>query len=357
MKRKNDINHLLTCERRARDFAEAKAIPDRTVRKVTQLRLLRTWIDPQLLDDECYLQDMAWPEYRYTDGLARTELFAKWYYDLYIKLYAEQHPDEDVTKKRPIHPDLLRNDPGVISALWIARGHADAAGVPYDVYLERVMRGHMVNDRWERVPRPNQLYGKLAVPRARDALAQDEVQQRLYGPDWDRRFFAAAYRGDPVQEAALSALRTVVTGSESPAEVLSEFLCERQAITKERAIELFGDALVAKAMSIGSREPVSGVTGTGKYAPTCYGLPNLDEAAPCSECQVNSHCVKLAVRVRDEVLRVTGSEDPRKEWKRKSATLRKQRSRAKQKAENEAEGAQRSEVDILAALDWDDQAD
>jgi hypothetical protein len=312
-------------------LADARANPNLIQRRTSELRLVRTWIEKKLWQDEPDLQELAFVQYRYMTPLARTEAFTQLYYEIYIAAYAKQFPDEDVSQKRPIDPDFARNDLGVMNALWTARAWADAQGIPYDVYLEAIITGHMVNDRWQQPPRPNQLYGKLARPRVRDLPSPKQIAERLYGEDWDRRFFAAAYRGDPVQDAAIALLRGIVLGSDDPAATLSKYLCARQAITLEAAEATFGSELVASAVAAGSSLPAESQADDRRFIPSCFGHPNPSEDTPCPTCPVNRQCLSFSDLVRDELVSVTGSDDPRKEWKKQVNRERQRRWRKGQR--------------------------
>lgn len=332
MKRKQDdtVKHLAGA-RRVGELQAARAIGNPAQRRIALTRLVRTWIDRDLLQQEAALQSMAWVEYRYQSALDRTEAFANVYFDTYRKIYAEHFSEEDAAKKQPIERDLVRNDLGVMNALWSARMRADSLGMPYDLYLDKVMREHVVTDRWKRPPRPNQLYGKLSGPRMRDALDRAQISARLYGPDWDERFKVPAYTGDPVQETALVLLQDIVNNAEDRAGMLAEYLCERQVIAWERAEELFGAELVEAAMDRSDNPAISGPSVGPRYIPACLGMPDASEDAPCASCSVNAECIQFTLRVKQELIEATGTDDPRGDWQRKANAIRQRRHRKKRK--------------------------
>lgn len=321
------FTHELAARKRTQELAEARATVDPLARRTAESRLVRTWIDAEALTREPSLQELAWVEYRYLTPLQRTEAFTRAYRSAYLAAYAKRFPEVDTSKKQPIEVNFVRNDIGVMNALWNARAHADAAGIPYDLYLETIMEGHLLGDKWKRPPRPNQLYGKLTFPRVRDLLTHEQTLRRLYGPTWDPRFFAEAYIGDPIQEAAIGLLRHAVLGSDEQARMLGEFLCHRRAITEPRAVEAFGESLVKEAISVAGGEPIISSKGSRAYVPACFGHPDHSEDSPCMTCPVRGHCVEFTRGVKDDLLRLTGSEDPRKAWKREAAKLRKRRQR------------------------------
>jgi hypothetical protein len=286
------------------------------------------------LQQESSLQEMAWVEYRYMDPLERTELFTRLYFEVYVEVTRKHFPAQDADKKRPVDVEYVRNDSGVMNALWNARAAADALGVPYDVYLRRVMEQAVASAKWDQPPRPNQLYGKLAGPVVRDAVDQDLLVERLYAASWDSRFKAIAYRADPVQDAALALMVQVVNASEDPAQALAEYLCERQVVTEPKAIELFGADLVAAAKERSVHQPVQEPQSTTRHYPSCLGLPDPSEDSPCARCPVIQGCVLLAREVRQVLIETTGTDDPRGAWRRNKAKLRQRRFRDKQRGKD-----------------------
>lgn len=316
----------------ARD--DTRAIPHRGLRHIRETALARAWIDSKLLEDESALQELAWVEYRYMTPLARTELFTKMYFEAYLRVYAKRFPDEDSSKKRPCEIEFARNSPRVMSALWRARATADVAGLPYDAFLDKVLESHLIKDRWKNPPRPNQLYGKLVMPRVQGLLTNEFVEQRLYGANWDQRFFAAAYRGDPVQKSAHALLARVVNESDEPAEKLAVYLCGRRAITVEAASDMFGVELTRRAIEMGEQLPVEVGAPPASYVPACAGYYWGDDDSHCQFCPVRVNCAQVSERVSVDVRVMTGSVDPRGDQQRKKGRERQQRLRdARAKAE------------------------
>jgi hypothetical protein len=313
----------------ARD--DARAIPHRGLRHIRETALARAWIDSKLLEDESALQELAWVEYRYMTPLARTELFTKMYFEAYLRVYAKRFPDEDSSKKRPCEIEFARNSPRVMNALWRARATADVAGLPYDAFLDKVLESHLIKDRWKNPPRPNQLYGKLVMPRVQGLLTNELIAERLYGDTWDTRFFAAQYRGDPVQKSALALLARIVNESEQPVEKLSEYLCDRRAITVDVASEMFGVDLTRRAIQMGGgRMPVEAEEVSIKpFVPACAGYYWGDDDSHCQFCPVRVNCAQLSERVNADVKTMTGSVDPRGDHQREKGRERQQRLRDK----------------------------
>lgn len=316
---------------RVKALAEVRARPKASDRKIGEATLIRSWIDRKSLAAEPELQGMAWSEYSYMTPLERTELFTQEYQKAYLAVYAKMFPDEDVSKKNPINPIFAANDPGVMNALWKARAYADSEGVPYDLFNKVVMDGLLVNDKWRRPPRPNQLYGKLTLPRLQDVSSSVECAQRFLGANWDPRFFAASYRGDEVQERALRCIESDVKKAVEPARKLSEYLCEKKAITVQRAKELFGEDLVLAARVLSDEVPVERAEPMGRYIPGCLGFPDTSEISACQVCPIRRECLRFDRKVSEDMVLTIGTDDPRREWKREANKNRQRRYRERQK--------------------------
>lgn len=315
---------------RANALSSARMLPQPAARIVRETALTHTWIDAKLLEDESAVQELAWVEYRYMTPLARTELFTTMYYGAYLKAYAKRFPEADISKKKPCEMEFARNSPSVMSALWKARAIADVHGVPYDVFLETILESHLIKDRWNNPPRPNQLYGKLVGPRLRDLPTREMIGERLYSANWDPRFLAVNYRSDPVQKAAIALLADLVTHSDDPASTLAEYLCERHSITVGVAREVFGVDLTREAIAKGKGVPVEHGSEDGKrYIPACVGNLWENEDSSCQFCPVKPQCAQVSQRVRDDVIALTGSPDPRGDLKRKQGSARQQKFRDK----------------------------
>lgn len=345
--KKTDISSAV----RANALDSARKLPQKSARIVRETALTRTWIDARLLEDESAVQELAWVEYRYLTPLARTELFTTMYHDAYIKVYAKRFPEADSSKKQPCAKEFARNSPSVMSALWKARAIADVHGVPYGVFLETILESHLIKDRWNNPPRPNQLYGKLVGPRLRDLPTREMIGERLYSADWDQRFLAENYSGDPVQKAAIALLADLVTHSDDPAATLADYLCERRSITVDVARETFGIDLTREAIAKGKGVPVERATeGQTPYVPACVGNLWEDEDSSCQFCPVKPQCAQVSQRVREDVIALTGSPDPRGDLKRKQGRARQQKFRDKKAkaaiVERLTTDAQAGEVEI-----------
>lgn len=310
--RKKSATKRNKAHQRVLDLISARGVSDPMRRRTMTDCLVRTWIDRELLVVEPDLQDLMWVQYRYMTPLERTDVFTREYIAAYRRAYARYCGDADAAaKKRPAESEFVRNDIGDMNCLWKARAIADILGVPYDMYLDTVMDGKLGNGKWIEPPLPNQLYAAVDPARLRDRPTATEVSERLYGDDWDPQFFADAYRGDPVQEAALQLLRVDVWDGPNPAQRLVHYLVHRRAITETRARAMFGTDLVDAAIAIGGQPQEPMLSDLVPYQPHCFGYPQGAPTAPCWTCGVVIDCYQHKDRVRAMLMATTGSDNPR----------------------------------------------
>lgn len=324
----------------------AKAASTKAHRLIHETAWVRQCLSPSDRIEDIAVKDMTWAGYRYMSPLARTELFHATYLRMYRRFHAEKHPDKDPTKLRPLPDDLSACGLGDLRALWKARMIADAIGVPYEFYLEKVMSSRMHVDHWRRPPRPNQLYPKHVLIMVGDAWCTADRSAYLYTDDWDARSFADANLDDAHQQAARSLLQREVEKSADPVATLADFLCIKRAITVEVARDLFGDVLVDAAIASTDQVPVSGVVTTTTTAiPNCIGYHMLDEPnGNCECCPVASECQRIDQAVRDRLQAATGDDEPWVARQRADVRERQRRSRAKMAATS-AERAMRRQAE------------
>lgn len=294
-----------------------KRLPD-AQRKLGIDALTRSWIEKDQLSVEPALQESMWVQYRYMSPWERDEAF--------YKAYEEQRRIRlgELYKPGPAPGELAWCSLDEINAINRARIEADRAGMPYDLYCQIVIESHMVKDKWEQLPRPNQMYGKLDMPRMRCRLTQHEIGKRLCGPDWHPRFLAKNYAGDPVQEAALQLIRQDVHGSTYKANRLRMYLRERHAITRERATQMFGTELVSEAL--GRLNHLPGEREAGRYTLGCFGYHIDADGVPCPGCPLLESCKSYVAAVVEETAKLSGSEHPRLDHQRALSAKRAQES-------------------------------
>lgn len=309
-------------------MAAVRARDDPASRTIGELALTRAWVDSEHLNAEPLLHDLMWVEYRYMSVWERSERFHREYVAAYRRGYAKHISAANAKKKRPVSDQLAGCSPDEINALVRARADADACGMPYDLYCDIVLEGHMVNDKWAQVPRPNQLYGKLDGPRARGRPTVEEVNQRLLTRGWDERFFADSEAVDSVQEAAWALLRKVVQADSDPIKRLGHYLRSRQVMSDSHARIVFGDVLVDAVAARSGPQARRRTTGSPlTHTRSCFGHMADKHAAPCDTCPIRNECEDAATRAVSELIATLGSDDPRRDHKRKVDRERQRRHR------------------------------
>jgi hypothetical protein len=294
-----------------------------------ELRFVRTWIDAALLAAEPELELLAWVENRLLTPLERTEVFAHDYATKYRRALVKARRPVGM----PIADSFAMNTPAEMNALWRARAEADRLGMPYDLYLDVVIDGHLEADKWRRPPRPNQLYGKLDGPRLRGRPTSEEASVRLACMATNPFFGADAYTGNPVQGAGLEVLRADVEAAKDPASRLALYLVDWRMITRDRAAAIFGSAMVDAAIALRGAPATSSGAAETPYRPTCFGHYSNRDSAPCRSCPVLVECQGISAEVSAELIRTTGTANPRLAHKRRIDMERQRRHRQKKKTE------------------------
>ncbi|RDY67716.1 hypothetical protein DX912_07270 [Lysobacter soli] len=319
---------------RVANLAAVRTRPDPTARLVGEVALTRSWFDQRHLDAEPHLQDLMWVQYRYMTLLQRTELFAREYVAAYRRAYGRHFDPIKVAMLRPLSTTLAGCSPDEINALAHARAHADALGMPYDIYCDTVMEGHLASDKWQRPPRPNQMYGKLAPPRLRGRPTREEVSARLFGDGWDSRFFAGGRSDDPIRRAALELMCKDVFAAPGRAQRLATYLVERRALTETEGRMLFGNDLVDEAIEFGGVPDGPVLWSSEAPTPSCYGFHKKADSMACQECPVRGGCADLVEAAGRELAATMGSDNPRLARKRQQGADRQRRHRDRRRAEN-----------------------
>lgn len=103
-----------------------------------------------------------WFDYRFMNPVVATYVYAHEYVKAFRAAYRVTFDARACEGPRPItpmkHHDLFRCSQPFISAIWRGRQHADAMGIPYDVYLELAFEGNLRFWKQAFLPRPAQFY-------------------------------------------------------------------------------------------------------------------------------------------------------------------------------------------------------
>lgn len=340
---------------RKKRLCGARAQPGTNRDLLEKTRILRDVIDPGVLCAEPEAANTRWAQYGYVSAFDATEDFTLCYvrtYNNWIKRYrSEPHAC-------PVDPEFVLNDPGMMNALYRARQFADEMGISYPVFVAEMFARLTGAGLYRRPPLPNHLYPPLkprkregrkkyrtksGLPvdhkalrhgrRAREAMAARSV----LGHDWDDRFFARNYVGDPAQERALTALAEHEEATTTPTRRL-RYALETGRISVDNARRVFPDQVVMNALRDASSIPDLGApdSNLAPYRPHCLGLfQPVTPAAECAECPWRVKCEELAVRAEREQFKLTGYTN-RKEREAMGARDRKRDQRARERAGNPA---------------------
>ena len=113
----------------------------------------------------------------------------------FLNLTVEVRIRDEKKRKEKIEREV-RARTRTYTAFWKARQTADALGVPYDFYANKVMQWADMNI-WQRVPGPNHAYSPEVVEFIKSAwegACNDAIPKPLSG-----RFFAETFEGAPDQ--------------------------------------------------------------------------------------------------------------------------------------------------------------
>lgn len=330
--RQQKIQHRAEAEVRQRrlDFARTKGHGHALLE---QTRILRDVIDPNLLAEEPRYGDTRWPGYAYENAFEATEAFTRAYVDAYPKLHkryisSEFHPC-------PVDAEFVRNDPGLMNALYAARQYADALGIPYKPFILGMAHELITTGRYRRLPLPNHLYPGSAKSKATwhgVGVADRYLAAHADSTDdWDERLLAKNYRGDPAQDRTLQFM--VKHSSISPGIALLPHRLRKGWISPEQAQRLFAEAAYNNAIRQvvvlpPSTEPTPDLE---PYRPHCLGLHRKGIPA-CASCPWQTKCMGLVARAEAVQVAMTGYKD-RIERERHNA---RDRQRAKRMRDREA---------------------
>lgn len=277
------------------------------------------------IEREAQLHAKKWPEYMGMTPLEATEEFARVYRQIGIEAYGSSL-GKNTEEVRLINPELVANRPGEIVSLWRARQEADELGMPYGLFIEAVILGRVASDRWTRIPRPNQLLGKLTRPRAYGALKSAALIRYLSIASRNPRFQASNYCGHPDQNAMHAYIVGVVHDIGMREEVVAAFMGPDGLLDVELASRLFGSKIAQAAAELCTVARQARME-IDDFRPACLGFfpgPNRPE---CEHCPVRSQCRSLTRSARELVAREHGDEDPKAQHEREAAKFRKRRQR------------------------------
>jgi len=117
-------------------------------------RIRREWVSY-----EGALYRTKWFDYRYLHPVKATYLYADAFKTAYRRLYRETIDYRAADAIKPLKKDdLFECPPALISSVWRGRQHADALGVPYNLYTQWAIEACLRFWNRNHLPRPQQLY-------------------------------------------------------------------------------------------------------------------------------------------------------------------------------------------------------
>ncbi|MGO4220779.1 hypothetical protein AB4Y64_02780 [Lysobacter sp. TAF61] len=277
-------------------------------------------------------------EYGYLSAFQRTELFTKAYEEEFRRKHAQYFDSVEAERMQPIDAKYVKNSAAEMTALWHARQHADQIGVPYPFFIRAAIE--LAIQRWtkKRVPRPNQLWRESQLAAIRRAW-NEEYGRRTFmpSPEWDLRFLAQKYRGDPAQLACLDIIERDVyrAGFGNQAARLSAYLHDKRMITEDESRRRFGDDLTEEALAARDDLPVvAAPTANAPYRAPCIGLVEARDSPACSECPFAAACEKASGLAKRDLVARRGSDDPRRAKIRADTAIRVRRLREKRRSQD-----------------------
>lgn len=195
------------------------------------------------------------------------------------------------------------------------------------------MQGKVVRDKHKQPALPCQLLShEHSLARLRQRPTRDEITERLFQRNWDRRFFAVRTADDPVQAAAMRELCADVLRDDRAGR-LARYLSVPGVIDEARARTMFEGDLVDAAVkrATKTRQPKD-VYDPKDYKPACFGHRVIAKESPCRDCPVTSECKAFRASITGRSISATGSGDPLVARQRVQWRDRKQKQRAKDQA-------------------------
>ncbi len=332
-RKKNTAKSMMERVIRDSSYQKLQSTTDAEKRHVKEQHFQRTYIDKKLLAKEAKLLTARWIGHRYMTPLHSTQAFTDAYIGAYRAAWARHRDASEAPKKQPCQSSFAMNDLADMSSLWMARQKADELGIPYDLYCEIVIEQWLSGRKAKNPPLPNQLRSnKLLKAWMRGHPTWDEMRNRLYLTDWDRRFFMEPVGDDPVHAEALRMLHADVLRAVDKPTLLARYLGADGPLTEARAGTMFDPNLVADAMALVAKPAQLGDAPDG-YVPGCIGSRSHEQEAPCHDCSFTKQCTALKRQATRSLNAAGSSGDPRADRRRQQNREAQRRRREKQRGD------------------------
>lgn len=229
---------------RAKQLIEAR-MADPTVAASIETAVATDLLGPDTLARDADVRPATYPQHGYLSPMAATEASAQAFERGLANLAANLQVK--APKRGKYHP--LFATPTLFREVWRARQVVDELCIPYGFYVEHaLLRWHERGNK--RMPRPSQLTSPDIAMHVIECWADPTFRWNYpVLEEWDERFAAENYTGDPVQQRALELIEQRVidaaTLGHDRAATLNELL---DYITDDEAERRFGPKLLAEAI-------------------------------------------------------------------------------------------------------------
>jgi hypothetical protein len=285
------------------------------------------------LESERKLHQSKWFDYRFISPMEATHQFRVVFSEIHQRKYAQNIETEKAKTRIGVRGGPAFQRKTELTSFWRARQTADTYGLPYKVFIE-VAFEHCIRGGWKRLPHINQLYGKASIKNILIAAAKywEEFQHSTF----DRSFsHLPEYRTESFHnfsaQLAHRAWIIELLKTKRSAWALGRAVVVNRVIPPELAKLEYGDEKVAQAreeVTEDTPEP-SEPCGVPELLPSCLGLPGaLSRTSPeCVACPAMDLCARMQAVTLATLKRVTGSENPEHERRKKQVRDRVRRFR------------------------------
>lgn len=194
---------------------------------------------------EARLYRTKWFDYRQLSEIKATYLFAEYYRRAYRRLMCRKIGIERGQYSKGFRgDDIFKLKKVEYTGFWKARRMADSLGIPYDFYCNAAMTWSL-ESLWVRPPRPTQLYSEKILTHITEKW-DSEVSAAIWQPLSD--FYQLDnYVKHPDQDAFQNWLCDRIETKPNKDMALANYIEFNPLLTKEIAIDRFGEELVNKA--------------------------------------------------------------------------------------------------------------
>lgn len=243
--RNNDTNNLA----RAKRLITVRKSGDAAKIQQEENAVALDIVGPDVLARDAYARLMAYPQSGYMTDFAATEAFAK---ELH-RAIAWYTSNLGAKSPRSGKYDPLFATPVMFKDTWSTRQVVDELGIPYWFYAQHAVM-YWAEQGNKRIPRPTQLCAPDVVAHVMGLWAdpQHRYQYPLFGVDWDARFGADQYTGEPQQNAHVRLIDQRLADSIALGIDMAVALAPLlgHAISRDFAVRRYGQELVDRAVLV-----------------------------------------------------------------------------------------------------------